>query len=176
MSTCVYWNLVGRNTKTKGSTVTQWQPQLVLITGDGKISEKEFLVFCWKVLHYEFGDLTQVGVNIFSLVYSFMLGKESPTTEDEGGMVIIVLNTVIVATVVLYVGDSHAYSWGPKEREHCLGNVIRLHLSERRAKEVPSGFYYEKRGLENRSQRTRWNVNGQAGRRCNRRLSNVCRK
>jgi hypothetical protein len=39
-----------------------------------------------------------------------MLGEESPTTEDEGGRVIIVLNTVIVATVVLYVGDSHAYS------------------------------------------------------------------
>jgi hypothetical protein len=57
-----------------------------------------------KVLHYEFGDLTQVGVNIFSLVYSFMLGKESPTTEDEGGMVIIVLNTLIVGTSCIICG------------------------------------------------------------------------
>ena len=62
------------------------------------------------VSHYEFGDRALKWELIYSHIYAFMLGKESPTTEDEGGRVIIVFNTVIVATVVLYVGDSHAYS------------------------------------------------------------------
>ena len=85
-----------------------------------------------------------------------MLGKESPTTEGEGERVIIVSNAVIVATVVLCVGDSHAYSCGPKEREHRLGNVIRLRLSDRRAKAVPSkAIYHETSRLEISSQRTR---------------------